>query len=52
MGAGTIGIIAGAPNLGAIRLIGTAHTGAQSRVSLAPWFGTRGSTGLAARVEF
>ena len=52
VGAGTIGIIAGAPNLGAIRLIGTAHTGAQSRVSLAPWFGTRGSTGLAARVEF
>ena len=75
VGAGTIGIIAGASNLGTsgprgtlglvntgigaaslalgvIRLSGTGHAGTPSALSLAPWFGTRGSTGLAARVEF
>jgi hypothetical protein len=75
LGAGAVGIIAGAPNLGtagprgtlgllnagvgtaslalgAIRLIGTAHPATPSRVSLGPWFGARGTSGLAARVEF
>ena len=75
VGAGTIGIIAGASNLGtsgprgtlgllntgigaaslalgAVRLIGNGHAGTPSPVSVAPWFGARGTTGLAARVEF
>ena len=75
VGAGTIGIIAGAPNLGtsgprgtlgllnagvgtaslalgAVRLFGITHPATPSRVSLAPWFGPRSATGLAARVEF
>ena len=76
VGAGTLGIIAGAPNLGtsgqrgtlgflntgvgaaslalgAVRLIrNTPNTGTPARVSLAPWLGARGATGLAGRVEF
>jgi hypothetical protein len=76
VGAGALGIIAGASNLGtsgqrgtlgflntgvgaaslalgAVRLIrNTPNTGTPSRVSLAPWLGTRGATGLAGRVEF
>jgi hypothetical protein len=75
VGAGTVGIIAGVPNLGqsgsrgtlgalntgvgaaslalgAIRLLGINQTTKQSRVSVAPWFGARAATGLAARVVF
>ena len=46
------GVGAASLALGTVRLIGSGHTGTPSRVSLAPWLGTRGSTGLAARVEF
>jgi len=38
--------------LGVIRLSSNTHNETRSRVSVAPWFGARGSTGLAARVEF
>src|SRR5437660_1285133 len=73
VGAGTIGIVAGASNLGTsgprgtlgllntgigaaslalgvLRLSRTGHAGTPSALSLAPGFGTRGSTGRAGRV--
>lgn len=75
LGAGTIGIVAGAPNmgqtgsrgtmgllnvgagsvslaLGLIRLTQSPASETRSRVKLAPWFGRRGATGLAASVAF
>jgi len=38
--------------LGAIRLMGNAHPATPSRLSLGPWFGAQGSSGLAAHVQF
>jgi len=38
--------------LGIIRLISPTEVAAQSRVSVGPWIGARGSSGLAARVTF
>jgi len=38
--------------LGLIRLGSNTHNETGSRVSVAPWFGARAATGLAARVEF
>ena len=38
--------------LGIVRLATPAEPAAQSRVSVGPWFGARGSSGLAARVTF
>jgi hypothetical protein len=46
-GLGTVSLV-----LGVIRLVGPAERVAQSRVSVGPWLGARGASGLAARVTF
>jgi hypothetical protein len=51
-GAVSTGAGAASLALGIIRLLSPAEAAAQSRVSVAPWFGARRASGLAARVTF